>query len=105
MLKNLKSFASKIGRKGKALICCAITVVSSCIMSVVASAEEVTSTATGLDMEALMTEAGTSLQNSLTGLVKTMIPVILGIAGSGLVVFGIIALIRLAKKIFGKVAG
>jgi len=37
--------------------------------------------------------------------VATIVPVIIGILVSGLVIFGIIMLVKLAKKIFNKVAG
>jgi len=38
-------------------------------------------------------------------LVSTLIPVIIGILTAGLVIFGIMQLIKLAKKTFSKVAG
>lgn len=100
MLKKIK----KVFGKCKAFVVGAIATVSACAMAAVASAEEATS-ASGLDMEALLTDAGNSLQGSLTGLVKTMIPVIMGVLGAGLVIFGIFAMIKLIKKVFGKVAG
>lgn len=99
MLEKLR----KICRKGKALIIGAISTVSACAMAAVASAEEVTSTP--IDTTSMMKEAGDQLTAQFSSMVSTIIPVILGILGSGLVIFGIFALIRLAKKIFGKVAG
>lgn len=100
MFKKIK----KVFCKCKAFVVGAVATASVAAMSAIASAAD-TSEATGIDFDSLMTEAGTSLQTTLSGLVKTMIPVILGITSAGLVVFGLIALIRLAKKIFGKVAG
>ncbi len=104
MIKKIKSFVSKIGRKGKALICCAVATVSTCAMAVAASAAD-TSGTTSVDTTSMMTEAGNQLTAQFSSMVSTIIPVILGILGSGLVIFGIFALIKLAKKIFGKVAG
>lgn len=96
----------KIVRKGKVVLIGVIAAVSSCAMAVVASASEVPdASASGTDMENMMAEAGAQLTSQFSSLVTTIIPVILGILGSGLVIFGIFALIRFAKKIFGKVAG
>ena len=53
----------------------------------------------------MLTNAGNTLTTSFNDLITTMIPVVMGILGSGLVIFGIMALVKLAKKIFGKVAG
>lgn len=103
MLKKTKSVFKKIGKKGKAMLCTAIAAISTCAMAVVASAADTGTTST--DTNSLMAEAGEQLTNQFSGMVSTIIPVILGILGSGLVIFGIFALIKLAKKIFGKVAG
>ena len=100
MFKKIK----KVFGKCKAFVVGAVATASVAAMSALASAAD-TSEATGLDMETLMNQAGISLQNSLMSLVKTMIPVILGVMSTGLVIFGIMALIRLIKKVFGKVAG
>lgn len=91
----------KVGKKGKAMLCSAIATLGVAAMSICASAEEVSQTT---DMNTVLTDAGTQLTSSFNGLVSTMIPVILGILGSGLVIFGLFALIKLAKKVFGKVA-
>ena len=56
-------------------------------------------------MTTLLSNAGEQLQKSFSDLVMTLIPVILGIMGTALVIFGIFALIKLGKRIFGKVAG
>lgn len=105
MIKKIKSFVSKIGRRGKALICGAVALASSCAMAAVASAEDATSGAASVDTTSMLTEAGNQLSSQFNSLVSAVIPVVLGILGSGLVIFGIMALIRLAKKVFGKVAG
>lgn len=102
MLKKTKSVFKKMGKKGKAMLCTAIAAMSTCAMAVVASAETTESTPT---MKSMLKDAGDTLINSFNDLIQTMIPVIMGVLGSGLVVFGIIALIKLCKKILGKVTG
>lgn len=99
MIKNVK----KVFGKCKAFVVGAIATVSACAMAAVASAAE-TSGSTA-DTTSMMKEAGDQLTSQFSSMVTTIIPVILGILGSGLVIFGIFALIKLAKKIFGKVAG
>lgn len=102
MLKKIKSVFKKMGKKGKVFVCTAIASISTFAMAVVASAE---TTEPPVTMESMLKDAGDTLINSFNSLVQTMIPVIIGILGGSLVVFGIFALIKLAKKIFGKVAG
>lgn len=93
----------KIGKKGKLAVCTAFAAMSTAALSVCASAAE-SGAETAADMDTVLASAGTQLTSSFNSLVSTMIPVILGILGSGLVIFGLFALIRLAKKVFGKVA-
>lgn len=93
----------KIGKRGKAMICTALATVSMAAMTVAASAAE-SGADTAVDMDTVLASAGTQLTSSFNSLVSTMIPVILGILGSGLVIFGLFALIKFAKKVFGKVA-
>ena len=52
-----------------------------------------------------VSDAGTSIQNQFGVLVTTLIPVMVGILVTGLAIYGIFTLIKVAKKIFGKVAG
>ena len=94
----------KIGKKGKLAICTAMATVGAAAMTVCASAAE-TGTPAVDTTESVLADAGTQISTSFNSLVSTMIPVILGILGSGLVIFGIFALVKFAKKIFGKVAG
>lgn len=91
-----------IAKRCKAVICMAATAVCTAAVAVCASAETAEA---GNNMEAMMKSAGDQLTDQFSSLVTTIIPVVLGILGSGLVIFGIIALIKLAKKVFGKVAG
>lgn len=97
-VEKIKAFA----KRGKAVICAAVAAASSAVVAVCASAETAEA---GNNMETMMQSAGDQLTSQFGSLVSTLIPVILGILGSGLVIFGIIALIKLAKKVFGKVAG
>ncbi len=92
-------------KKGKVLAVAALIAASSAVCSVAASAEDVSAPAVSGNMESMMTDAGEQISGQFNSLVSTAIPVIIGIMGSGLVIFGIFALIKLAKKIFGKVAG
>ncbi|MGN0688375.1 MAG: hypothetical protein ACI4KA_09750 [Oscillospiraceae bacterium] len=94
----MKKFKSLM-KKAKALIAAAAVAVTTAVCSVCASAE------TGEASTDLLKVAGDTLVDTFEGLIATMIPVIMGIMSAGLVVFGIIALVKLAKKIFGKVAG
>lgn len=102
----MKKFLSKVkalALRGKAAVVAAVAAVSTAAVSVCASAA--TTEATTNNMETMMQSAGDQLTAQFGSLVTTLIPVILGILGSGLVIFGIMALIKLAKKVFGKVAG
>ena len=89
-------------KRGKALIAAAAIAVTSAMTAAVACAEEATEATQQTD---LLKTAGDTLISTFDNLIATMIPVIMGILASGIVIFGIIALIKLAKKIFGKVAG
>lgn len=94
---KVKSSATRL----KAAVVAAVAAVSTAAISVSASA----ATTEVSNMETMMQSAGNQLTAQFGTLVTTLIPVILGILGSGLVIFGIMALIKLAKKVFGKVAG
>lgn len=102
----MKNRIKAILKRGKALIAAAAIAVTSAMTAAVACAEEATEGATtGSDMSTMLTSAGDQLTTQFTDLVGTIVPVIIGIMGAGLVIFGIIMLVKLAKKIFGKVAG
>lgn len=98
MIQKLKALPKRI----KAVAAAAPVAVVSAMTTVAASAETVEATN---NMETMMKSAGDQLTEQFTSLVGTIVPVVIGILGSGLVIFGIMALIRLAKKTFGKVAG
>lgn len=98
----------KIGKRCKVVVATAAAAVVGVVSSVCASAATVeasTGASTGYDLSKALTDAGTSVQNQFGVLVTTLIPVIIGILTAGLVIFGIMQLIKLAKKTFGKVAG
>lgn len=92
----------KIGKRCKVVIATAAAAVVGVVSSVCASAA--TTEASG-NMESMMKSAGDQLTGQFSSLVGTIVPVIIGILGVGLVIFGIIKLVGLAKKVFGKVAG
>lgn len=111
MLEKIKGFIGKIGKKGKAMLITAIASLSMLAMTAAASAAEAGETAESttqtvkIDLVGLMNDAGNTLVTSFGDMIKTMIPIAISIAGGGLVVFGVLALIRLGKKIFGNVTG
>lgn len=93
-LVSLGEKLRKLGKKGKAMLCTAMaTVMTTTAFACVASADTT------------MDDAVSTVQTKFSDLVTTLVPVIVGILGSGLVIYGIFALVKLAKKIFGKVAG
>lgn len=95
-----------LGKRAKLCITAVVATMSMAVLTCAASAAETGETATSaVNTETVLADAGTQISTSFNSLVSTMIPVILGILGSGLVIFGIFALVKLAKKIFGKVAG
>lgn len=93
----------KIGKRCKVVVATAAAAVVGVVSSVCASAAS--TEASGIDMAKTLSEAGTQMTNQFGTLVATLIPVIIGILTAGLVIFGIMQLIKLAKKTFGKVAG
>lgn len=93
-----------VGKRAQLAITTAIATISMAAITCVASAAETGETAAP-DMKTMLSDAGDTLMNSFNTLIQTMIPVVMGIIGSGLVIFGIIALVKLIKKVFGKVAG
>ena len=76
MLEKLKAFTGKIGKKGKAMLCTAFAAVSMLAMTVAASAAETTEAASP-DTTSMMKEAGEQLTSKFSGMVSTIIPVIL----------------------------
>lgn len=106
MIKKIKSFVSNIGRRGKALICGAVATVSSCAMAAVASAEDVTTSgSSSFDMATAVQDAGQSIQNQFGAMVTTLIPILIGCLMSGLGIYAVFILIKLAKKAFASVTG
>ena len=94
----------KIGKRCKVVVATAAAAIVGVVSSVCASAATVEASGS-FDLSKAMTDAGTSIQNQFGVLVTTLIPVVIGIMISGLAIFGIFSLIKLAKRIFGKVAG
>ncbi len=94
----------KIGKRCKAVVMAAAVAVVGAVSSVCASAATVEASA-GIDMGKTLADAGTQMTAQFGTLVSTLIPVIIGILTAGLVIFGIMQLIKLAKKTFSKVAG
>ena len=101
----MKKFLSKVkslANRCKVAVVAAVAACSAAALGVCASAATVEATPAGTNMESMMQSAGSQLTDQFGSLVSTIIPVILG---TGLVIFGIIKLVKLAKKIFGNVAG
>ncbi len=93
----------KIGKRCKAVIMASAVAITGAMVSVCASAA--TTEASAVDMAKVLGDAGTQMTAQFGTLVSTLVPVIIGILTAGLVIFGIMQLIKLAKKTFGKVAG
>lgn len=94
----------KIGKRCKVVVATAAAAVVGVVSSVCASAATVEASGS-FDLSKAMNDAGTSIQNQFGVLVTTLIPVVIGIMISGLAIFGVFSLIKLAKRIFSKVAG
>lgn len=99
MKNKFKSFL----RRSKAVIAACIVAATAAVTTVCASAE--TAEAGSSMMSTVVADAGEQITASFNDLVITLVPVIIGILISGLTIFGIFALIKLSKKVFGKVAG
>lgn len=97
----MKNKIKSLFKRAKAVIAAGIVAATAAFTTVCASA----ATTEASDMSSMLTDAGNQITTQFTDLVSTIIPVVIGIMGAGLVIFGIFALIKLAKKIFGKVAG
>lgn len=99
----MKNKIKAILKRGKAFIAAAAIALTSAMTAVVACADGADEAVeSGTD---LMQVAGDTLISTFEGLISTMIPVVMGILSSGLVIFGIMALVKLGKKVFTKVAG
>lgn len=99
VINKVKSFI----KRGKVLMLACASAVAVAATTIAASAA--TAEAGNAEMQTMMTQAGDQLQGQFSTLISTIIPVVLGVLGTGLVIFGIFSLVKLAKKIFGKVAG
>lgn len=97
MKEKLKALFKRV----KAIAAAASVAVVSAMTTVAASA----ATKEANNMESMLTTAGDEITSQFSSLVNTIIPVVIGILGTALVIFGIFALVKFAKKIFGKVAG
>ena len=93
----------KLGKKGKIAISTSIATMSMAAMACVASAAETSETNT--DLVTVLGNAGDQMVSSFGDMVTTMIPVAMNILGTGLVIYGVIYLIKFGKQIFGKVVG
>ncbi|MBD5111527.1 MAG: hypothetical protein HDT42_03200 [Ruminococcaceae bacterium] len=111
MLKKLMAFTGKIGKKGKAMLFTAIMAVSTCAMTVAASAAEVAPLAdtaasnTENFLQETMDTVGPTISAQFTAFVSSLIPVLVTVMMAGLGIYAVVALIKYAKKILGSVAG
>lgn len=95
MKERLKNFFNRHKSKLAAVFIGAVAAMS---MAIVAGAEETDT------MSAVIANAGTQIQGSLSDLVQAVVPVVLSVFGVGLVIFGIMWLVRTVKKVFTKSA-
>lgn len=101
---NIKSLLGKVKRKAKLLTGAMTAVLMVSAMSICASAEGTTSTASS-NMASIVESAGEQLTTEFTNLVNSLVPVLVGISVVGLGIYAIIALFSLVKKFFKKAAG
>jgi len=89
-------------KKVKFLVTCAITALTVVMMAITASANTGTQT---LNIATLVETTGATLTAQFVALVTALMPVVVGIAVTGLGIYAIIYLFRLAKSLFAKAAG
>lgn len=94
----------KIGKRCKVVVATAAAAVVGVVSSVCASAATAEAS-NGVDMAKTLSDAGNQMTAQFGTLVATLIPVMVGILVTGLAIYGIFTLVKVAKKIFGKVAG
>ena len=97
-MNKVKAFLKRVAAKGKLLVVGAAVACSAAIGTVVASAES------GVSSSSSLSQYSDQITNQFTKLAGDVVPIILGVLGAGLVIFGILAGIRFAKKAFGTVA-
>lgn len=95
-MNKVKAFLKRVAAKGKLIAVGAAVACSAAIGTVVASAESGTSTG--------LSQYSDQITKQFTTLAGDVVPIILGVLGAGLVIFGILAGIKFAKKAFGTVA-
>jgi len=87
-------------KKVKLLGACVMSALTVAIMTITASAST-----PALDMAALVESTGATLTAQFIAMVGALMPVIVGIAVTGLGIYAIVVLFRLAKSLFAKAAG
>lgn len=101
---NIKSLLGKAKHKAKLFMGAMTAALMVSAMSICASAEGTTSTASS-NMASIVESAGEQLTTEFTNLVNSLVPVLVGISVVGLGIYAIIALFSLVKKFFKKAAG
>lgn len=101
-MNAVKKFFGKAKRKAKAIIVSCTSVLTVAALSITACAEEAAGSNTLVD---IVTTAGNSLSEQFAQFVQALIPVLLAIAFSGLGLFAIVYLFKMAKAFFAKAAG
>ena len=101
-MNAVKKFFGKAKRKAKAIIVSCTSVLTVAALSITACAEEVAGTNPLVDV---VTSAGASLGEQFAEFVQALVPVLLSITFSGLGLFAIAYLFKMAKNFFAKAAG
>ena len=88
-------------KRVKILMTSAFAVLTVALMAISASASTPTTT---LDMNELLTTTGASLSAQFVVMVGALMPVVVGIAVTGLGIYAVVTLFKLAKSLFAKVS-
>lgn len=104
MFKKFGGALKRLGRKAKIAASLMSVAAVTAITTVIASAEETTSSS-GTSLADTIKSAGATLESSLSALVSALAPVLVSVSISGFGVYAVVMLFKLGKKLFSKAAG
>lgn len=95
-MNKVKAFLTRVSGKAKYLASAMAVGCTAAIASVVASAEETTTVS--------LSDYTDSITSQFTGLVSDVLPIVIGIMGAGLTVFGVFVAFKLGRRALGTVS-
>lgn len=95
-MNKVKNFLSRVGTKARAAVALGAVAAMTAVSTVVSSAADVES--------ASLSSYTTQITDQFTTLASDVVPIIIGVLGAGLVIFGVFMAIRLGKKMFSTVS-